>query len=126
MFKNRLVIGIIIIRVILGITMLLHGVAKFTDLTGTQQFFESIGVPGIVAIFTALVEVVGGIFMIAGILVPLVSLGFIAILLSAMYLLKAQSGFVNGYELELLLAVISLGVGISHFDKKIVQFIPTK
>jgi putative oxidoreductase len=41
-------------------------------------------------------------------------------------LLKAQSGFVNGYELELLLAVISLGVGISHFDKKIVQFIPTK
>jgi putative oxidoreductase len=64
--------------------------------------------------------------MIAGILVPLVSLGFIVILLSAMYLLKAQSGFVNGYELELLLAVISLGVGISHFDKKIVQFIPTK
>ncbi|MGX7246006.1 DoxX family protein [Enterococcus quebecensis] len=122
--KNATSTSLLLIRITLGITMVLHGVAKFSDLKGTTEFFVGLGLPSFMPIIIALIEVGGGIFMIIGLLVPLVSLGFIAILGSAIFMLKAGSGFVDGFELELLLIVMSIACGYSHFNKKIIQFIP--
>ncbi|MGX7148408.1 DoxX family protein [Enterococcus ureasiticus] len=122
--KSATSTSMLLIRIALGITMAMHGIAKFSDLKGTTDFFVSLGLPSFMPIIIALIEVGGGIFMIIGLLVPLVSLGFIAILGSAIFMLKSGSGFVNGYELELLLIVVSIACGYSHFNKKIVQFIP--
>lgn len=120
--KNKVSISLLLIRIMLGITMALHGIQKFMNLSDTTDFFVSLGLPSFMPIIIALIEVVGGIFMIIGLLVPLVSLGFIAILLSATFMLKAGAGFVNGYELEVLLIAMSLVSGLAHWNKKI--FLP--
>lgn len=62
--------------------------------------------------------------MILGLLVPLVSLGFIAILGTAIFMLKSQAGFIDGFELELLLIVMSLAVGYAHLNKSFFQLLP--
>lgn len=72
----------------------------------------------------ATIETVGGLFMILGLLVPLVSLGFVAILGTAIFMLKSQAGFIDGFELELLLIVMSLAVGYAHLNKKLFQLRP--
>ena len=120
--KNKVSISLLLIRIMLGITMALHGIQKFMNLSDTTDFFVSLGLPSFMPIIIALIEVVGGIFMIIGLLVPLVSLGFIAILGTAIFMLKSTSGFVNGYELELLLIVMSIASGYAHLNKKIIQF----
>lgn len=123
--KNKVSISLLLIRIMLGITMALHGIQKFMNLSDTTDFFVSLGLPSFMPIIIALIEVVGGIFMIIGLLVPLVSLGFIAILGTAIFMLKSTSGFVNGYELELLLIVMSIASGYAHLNKKIIQFMPS-
>lgn len=122
--KNKVSMSLLLIRIMLGITMALHGIQKFMNLSDTTDFFVSLGLPSFMPIIIALIEVVGGIFMIIGLLVPLVSLGFIAILGAAIFMLKSTSGFVNGYELELLLIVMSIASGYAHLNKKIIQFMP--
>ena len=122
--KNKVSISLLLIRIMLGITMALHGIQKFMNLSDTTDFFVSLGLPSFMPIIIALIEVVGGIFRIIGLLVPLVSLGFIAILGTAIFMLKSTSGFVNGYELELLLIVMSIASGYAHLNKKIIQFMP--
>ncbi|MFS7004278.1 DoxX family protein [Carnobacterium maltaromaticum] len=122
--KNKVSISLLLIRIMLGITMALHEIQKFMNLSDTTDFFVSLGLPSFMPIIIALIEVVGGIFMIIGLLVPLVSLGFIAILGTAIFMLKSTSGFVNGYELELLLIVMSIASGYAHLNKKIIQFMP--
>ncbi|CRH17585.1 DoxX family protein [Carnobacterium maltaromaticum] len=122
--KNKVSISLLLIRIMLGITMALHGIQKFMNLSDTTDFFVSLGLPSFMPIIIALIEVVGGISMIIGLLVPLVSLGFIAILGAAIFMLKSTSGFVNGYELELLLIVMSIASGYAHLNKKIIQFMP--
>ena len=67
----------------------------------------------------ATIETVGGLFMILGLLIPLVSLGFVAILGTTIFMLKCQAGFIDGFELELLLIVMSLAVGYAHLNKNL-------
>ncbi|MGX7024020.1 DoxX family protein [Vagococcus hydrophili] len=120
--SQRINISFIILRVFLGGTMAIHGLQKVMNLADTTDFFVSLGLPSFMPLIIAAIEIFGGIFMIIGLLVPLVSLGFIAILVSATFMLKAGAGFVNGYELEVLLIAMSLVAGLSHWSKKI--FLP--
>lgn len=122
--KNANRNSLLLIRVMLGITMMLHGIPKFLDLQGTTDFFVSLGFPSFMPILIGLIEVGGGLFMIIGLLVPLVSLGFIAILSTAIIMLQLGNGFLNGYELELILIIMSIACGYSHFSKKLFLFLP--
>lgn len=123
-FKNANRNSLLLIRVMLGITMMLHGIPKFLNLQGTTDFFVSLGFPAFMPILIGLIEVGGGLFMIIGLLVPLVSLGFIAILSTAIIMLQLGNGFLNGYELELILIIMSVACGYSHFSKKLFLFLP--
>jgi len=64
--------------------------------------------------------------MIGGVLVPLVALGFVCVLATAMGMLGLDRGFAGGYELELVLLISSITVGLAYVDKnkKIFNFIP--
>ncbi|VFA61061.1 DoxX [Enterococcus faecalis] len=55
--------------------------------------------------------------MIIGFLIPLVSVGFIAVLVGAIFSFGLASGF-SGYEYELFLAITSLAILVSYADKK--------
>ncbi|MBM7701155.1 DoxX family protein [Kurthia huakuii] len=107
-------IAILVLRVMLGISFLTHGISKFQGgIDQTAAWFDSIGIPGAMAYIVAVVEIVGGLMMIFGIAVKYVGPAFVVVMLGAIFTVKKDFGFLgndngSGYELELVLAVISL------------------
>jgi putative oxidoreductase len=51
-----------VLRVVVGVTFVLHGLDKLGDLSGAEQLFASLDVPapGLTAPFVAVTEAVGG------------------------------------------------------------------
>lgn len=100
-----------VLRVIVGFVFAAHGWQKINEFTiaGTQAAFTKMGVPAaeLVAPIVAILELAGGIALIAGILVRVFA-GLLALdMLGALFLVHAPAGvFVSngGYELVLLLA----------------------
>lgn len=107
-------IGAAILRVFLGVTFFVHGLAKFQGgIANTVGFFESLGLPGFSAYAVALIELIGGIALILGIGTRIVSILFVLILAVATLKVKLAAGFLGngqtaGYELDLALLVISI------------------
>lgn len=102
-------IGLIIARVLLGITFLLHGLAKFQGgISGTADFFSSIGLPAALAYIVAIIELVGGLLMVIGLFTKALSLLFIIVMLGAIATVKLQAGFLDGFELELALIALAI------------------
>src|SRR5579885_3603610 len=115
------------LRISVGVLFIVHSLGKFDS--GTGGFFSSIGLPSEMAPLIGLLELIGGMLLIAGVLTRIAgSLLAIEMLVVMVYLKKLQSfSGKNGLELELLifvilLTVIVLGPGkisISHVIKKI-------
>ena len=102
-------IGLLIARILLGVTFFLHGLAKFQGgISGTAEFFGSIGLPGALAYIVAIIELVGGILMILGLFTQVISLLFIVVMLGAIGTVKLEAGFLDGFELELTLIALSI------------------
>jgi putative oxidoreductase len=59
--------GLLILRIVVGTTFLLHGIDKLTDLSATEQFFASLDIPavGLMAPLVAVTETAGGALLIA-------------------------------------------------------------
>lgn len=113
-------LGLLIVRIGLGVVMIAHGWQKYAQNTieGTTQGFGQLGVPfpelaapGITAL-----EVFGGAAIILGLLTPLVGVAYTATMIGAAVLVHAPNGFFvagGGYEFVGLLAVLSLGLAIT-------------
>ena len=69
--------GPLSIRILAGITFITHGLPKFEDITGTQGFFGSVGLPPELAIPIGLLEVIGGIFLLIGVVTRIAAALFI-------------------------------------------------
>lgn len=74
-----------LLRVSSGALFLAHGLLKVNVFTiaGTVGYFESLGLPGVLAYLTIAAELAGGVALILGVAVRLVSLGLIPVLLGA-------------------------------------------
>jgi putative oxidoreductase len=88
--------GLLPLRLIIGYGFLAHGLAKMQK--GPDSFIailHAIGVPmpEMMAWLTILIELVGGIAMIAGAFVPLISIPMAAVLLVAMFTVHLPYGF---------------------------------
>jgi putative oxidoreductase len=113
-------IGLLIGRVVLGIVFIAHGWQKLSvdGLDKTAQGFEGLGIPAptLSAYFTVFGELIGGVALIVGALLPLVGLALAGIMLGAMYFVHLDGGFFSregGYEYVLLLAAVSIAIGFS-------------
>jgi putative oxidoreductase len=102
--------GLLPIRILAGITFLAHGLPKFENIAGTQGFFGSIGLPPELALPIGLLEVIGGIFLIVGVLTRITAAFLIIDMIGAIVLVRIPDGFVDGYELESLLIAISVSL----------------
>lgn len=106
--------GSLILRLVLGITFLVHGVIKFqSGLDNIAGWFQSIGLPGFAAYAIAIIEAAGGIALIAGLGTRVVSALFGLIMLGAIFKVKLAAGFAGngqmaGYELDLVLLAIAI------------------
>ena len=113
---RQLDLGLAIMRVVTGIVFAAHGGQKlfvygFAGVTGA---FGQMGVPmpGVVGPLVALVEFLGGLALVAGLLTRLASVGLAAVMLGAIFLVHLAAGFFapQGFEfpLTLLAATIAL------------------
>ena len=79
--------GAFALRLALGVAALAHGLLKLLVFTpaGTVKFFASLGLPEIAAYAVIAAEVGGGLLLIAGAYVRLVSLAMVPVLLGALW-----------------------------------------
>lgn len=113
-------IGMLVLRVVLGLFFMAHGVLKFQDMDQTVQFFGGIGFPAFLAYFVSAVEVLGGLALVLGVFTCVAGVLFAIIQLVAVFKLtgkipaeSALIGFAMGYGVNLVLAAASLGVGFT-------------
>ncbi|MFC0273488.1 DoxX family protein [Metabacillus herbersteinensis] len=111
---NKNEVGIVVLRVVLGLIFFVHGLTKFQGgINNTVGFFDSIGIPGFMAYVVALIELIGGIALILGIGTRIVSVLFAVIMLGAIATVKFPVGLLGngqmaGYELDLALLAMSI------------------
>ena len=115
-------VGLLLIRVILGASFAAHGSQKLFGwfgghgLAGTGGFFESIGIkPGKTMAFLAgLGELVGGLLFAFGLLTPIGAILIALTMIVAIAKVHGPNGWIkpNGYEYNLLLIVVAIGVAL--------------
>ena len=108
--EQLLMFGPLPIRILAGILFIVHGFPKFEDVTSTQDFFGSVGIPPELVVPIGLLEVIGGIFLLVGVVTRITAALFIIEMKSVTLLVKLSKGFVGGYELELLLVAIGISL----------------
>ncbi|KCV82113.1 DoxX family protein [Actibacterium atlanticum] len=101
-----------VLRVSSGVLFLAHGLLKVNVFTvaGTVGYFESLGLPGLLAYLTIFAELAGGVALILGVATRLTALALIPVLLGATWvhsgngwLFSAEGG---GWEFPLYWAVV--------------------
>lgn len=127
---SQIDLGLTILRVVTGIIFAAHGGQKLFvyGLDGVTGGFAQMGIPmaGIAAPAVAIVELLGGLALVAGLLTRLAALGLGIAMLGALFLVHLKNGFFmpNGYEfvLALLGAATTLaitGAGRLSLDARI-------
>ncbi|MDQ6887728.1 MAG: DoxX family protein [Gemmatimonadota bacterium] len=116
---SRSDIGLLVLRVALGIIFVAHGGQKIfvMGLAGTAGMFARMGIPlpSLMGRAIALLEFGGGLALIFGILTPIVALALALDTLGAVVMVKAKGGFFapRGAEFELILCAASLALGLT-------------
>ncbi|GEN52617.1 DoxX family protein [Halobacillus faecis] len=95
-------------RIVLGVIMLAHGIQKFGAIGDTIAMFESIGQPAWLAYTTALIEGVGGLFLLLGIFVVPSAVLLGLTMVGAIVMVKLQMGLIGGFEFPLSLLGLSI------------------
>ncbi|AIG24691.1 DoxX family protein [Brevibacillus sp. 7WMA2] len=111
---NKQQLGALILRVVLGLTFLLHGLDKFQGgIENIVGFFESIGLPGFLAYVVGTIELVGGILLILGLGTRAISFLLMVIMVGATLKVKLAAGFIGGYEFDLALFTMALYLALN-------------
>ncbi|WP_223590229.1 DoxX family protein [Neobacillus bataviensis] len=117
-------IGLLIIRLVIGLLFVGHGAQKLFGwfggygLKGTGGWFESIGMkPGVtMALIAGLTEFVGGILFALGLLTPVAGILIAGTMAMAIIKVHAPNGLwitSNGYEYNLTLLGVAIGVALT-------------
>ena len=119
------------IRSVAGVLFIVHSIGKFDP--GSQNFFISVGLPIEMQFPIAILELLGGILLVLGVLTRIASSLLAIEMLGVILYIKKLKSFSGqgGIELDLialaiLLVLIVTGPGrvsISHIAKKIPRFL---
>lgn len=115
----RVDLALLILRVVTGIVFLMHGWQKVFQygFAGVSQGFGQMGVPmpGIMGPFIALLELIGGIALIAGVLTPVFAALLACNMVGAILLVHLRAGFFlpEGYEFALTLLAAMLALALA-------------
>ncbi len=105
---------------------MIHGIPKLIDIPGTQNSFANMGLPPELAIIIGLLEFIGGLAILLGILTRIAA-GLLAInMIGAILQVKLSKGFIGGFELDLLyfaimISLILMGPGNISIEKNILK-----
>jgi len=111
--------GLLLIRVMVGLTMFAHGFNKFFGggrIPGTARWFESMGMrPNgkVHAVLAASTECGAGLLFASGFLTPFAAAGIVGQMTVAAWTVHRNNGFFivkEGWEYNFILAVVAVGV----------------
>jgi putative oxidoreductase len=112
--------GIALLRIVVGIVFVMHGQQKLFEMGvgGVGGFFASLGVPApqLAAVLVSVLETVGGLALILGVLTRLFGLLLAGDMLVALMLVHRPNGFFagnGGVELVLLLGAAALALALT-------------
>jgi len=115
-------LGLLIIRLIVGLTLAAHGTQKLFGWfggygpKGTGGYFDSLGLkPGVaMAVFVGLVETLGGLLFAAGIYTLVIGILLALTMLVAAIKGHGKAGWLaqGGFEYTLVLAAVTLGIAL--------------
>jgi putative oxidoreductase len=111
-------IGLLILRLVLGIIMIVHGYPKLVGFSGVVGFFAGAGVPlpALAAAFATVVEVLGGVLIILGVAADIAGLLFAIDMLGAILFVHIKNGFSSqngGVEFPLALLAMALAIAFA-------------
>lgn len=119
-------LAIVIIRVFLAATMVIHGVARINagGVAPFGEFLSAQGLPlGLYLAWTITVfEIIGGLILAAGYSVTILAVIFAVELIIGIALVHAKDGWFvvglgrNGMEYSVLLIVSFLAIAFAHYD----------
>jgi putative oxidoreductase len=113
--------GVLVIRLVLGLTVAAHGAQKLFPVLGgygprgTGGFFAGLGfrAPVLMALAAGAAEFGGGLLLAAGLLTPLGALAVAIVMLNAIAVVHWRNGFWNtngGFEFNLLIWATAVGI----------------
>jgi putative oxidoreductase len=116
-------IGLLLIRLVIGVLFIGHGAQKLFGwfggygLKGTGNWMDSLGLkPGMtMALLAGLTELIGGILFTLGLLTPLAGLMIAATMVIAIVKVHRPNGLwstQNGYEYNLTLLAVAIGIAL--------------
>jgi putative oxidoreductase len=117
---NTNAIALLLLRLVLGATLIAHGIQKFTVTTiaGVEEMFAGLGVPAaaIAAPVVASLEIVAGALLVIGLATRIAAAIGAAIALVALFTVHLSAGFFaadGGYEFVLLLGVVGIALALT-------------
>lgn len=118
---NGLNLGLLIIRVVVGVTLATHGLNKIFGggkIGGTAGWFGSMGMkmPKANAWIAALTEIGSGALLALGFLTPLAAAGMVAIMVVALITTHRKNGwfiFNPGGGIEYVVVLAAVGIGLA-------------
>jgi putative oxidoreductase len=116
-------LGLLLIRVVVGVLFIGHGAQKLFGWfggygpKGTGGWMESVGIkPGVLmAVFAGLLEFVGGALLTVGLITPLAGILIALAMIGAIIKVHLKNGVwitANGYEYALVLFTVAVGIAL--------------
>ena len=111
--KNILAFAPMPLRIVAGIGFMMHGLPKLFAIPGTQTSFTNMGLPPDLAVIIGLLEFIGGLVILLGLLTRIAAILLAIEMIGAILMVKLSKGFIDGYELDLLYLAIMISLVIS-------------
>ena len=106
-------LGLLLIRVALGVVFIAHGYQKLGSMEQTLGFFGTLGIPVLLTYAVIWTEIIGGALLILGFLVRYAGIALSIVMIVAIALVHLGKGFFvsgGGYEFALVLLLSSLAL----------------
>lgn len=107
---------LLLVRVVAGAAFMFHGYGKVMNPDGAAGFFTQLGLGGSnMVMFVGLVELIGGAMLILGVYTMYAGVLLTIVMLVAIFKVHFANGYSGnmGYEYQLLLLAVSLGMVFS-------------
>ncbi len=115
-------LALLVLRLVLGVVMVAHGYGKlFGGMSRYVQYVHSLGLPNWLAYPSAIIEFVGGLLVLIGLVTRISALLIFLDMLVAIWKVHLHQSLKGGYEFPLSIAAIAFvliffGAGAISFD----------